>query len=249
MPTPRKVFRIEETLQMAAELQDDESVPDSPSVPAEAIAELRAIRMLMQRRPDGGAAAGDPKNDAQSSETRQLKIELDVIGDAVKQTRCEIAAMQDQGFHASQIARVAKELEAAFHDTTAAADRILNAAEDIDQKALALAACLNDGRHGHGVAKDIQDRVTAIYEACNFHDLTGQRFAKVAQTLKAIEDHLARIVEIWSVIDRFHVDAVPSAAGRLDSLLSGPKLNGDSGHSTQDEIDTLFPVGASGLTG
>ncbi|MFN3350992.1 protein phosphatase CheZ [Pseudorhodoplanes sp.] len=242
MPTPRKVYRIEEALQMAAEPQDDAFVADAPSVPADVIAELRAIRLLMQRRPDG--AAGDPKNDAQSSETRQLKIELDVIGDAVKQTRCEIAAMQDRGFHASQIARVAKELDAAFHDATAAADRILTAAEDIDRKALALAACLNDGRygHGHGVAKDIQDRVTAIYEACNFHDLTGQRFTKVAQTLKAIEDHLARIVEIWSVIDRFQVDAVPSDAGRPDSLLSGPKLNGDSGHSTQDEIDRHFLV-------
>jgi len=48
------------------------------------------------------------------------------------------------------------------------------------------------------------------------------------------------MMEIWSVIDRFNVEAAQSAAGHLDELLNGPKLAGDNGHSTQDEIDQLF---------
>ena len=61
------------------------------------IAELRAMRALMeQQKPDrdeGRAAEGGPSQDV-----RRLKIELDVIGDAIKETRCEIVSLQDQGF-------------------------------------------------------------------------------------------------------------------------------------------------------
>jgi chemotaxis protein CheZ len=55
-----------------------------------------------------------------------------------------------------------------------------------------------------------------------------------------VEEHLARMMEIWSVIERFNVEAAQSAAHNLDGLLNGPKLDGDNGHSTQDEIDELF---------
>ena len=116
---------------------------------------------------------------------------------------------------------------------------LLKEAEGIDENANALTALLK-GSHEQALAQDIQDRVTAIFEACNFHDLTGQRISKVAATLKMVEDHLARMMEIWSVVDRFNIEAAQSAAHGLDGLLNGPKLDGDNGHSTQDEIDKLF---------
>ncbi len=130
-------------------------------------------------------------------------------------------------------------MDAVFSDTSGATDRILKAAEDIDENANALMGLLKGG-HEQGLAQDIQDRVTAIFEACNFHDLTGQRISKVGATLKMVEDHLARMMEIWSVIERFNLDAAQSAATGLDNLINGPKLAGDSGHSTQDDIDKLF---------
>ena len=151
--------------------------------------------------------------DTQLHEARRLKIELDVIGGAIKQTRSEIVSMQDQGFNSARVARVAKELEAVFDDTSGATDRILKAAEEIDQNAHALMGLLK-GSHEQGLAQDIQDRVTAIFEACNFHDLTGQRITKVASTLKLVEEHLARMMEIWSVIERFNVEAAQSRRQR-----------------------------------
>jgi chemotaxis protein CheZ len=162
-----------------------------------------------------------------------------VIGNAIKQTRTEIISLQDQGFDSSRVARVAKELEAVFGATSSATDDILKAAEDIEQSVNGLAALLKGG-HEQRLAQDIQDRVTAIFEACNFHDLTGQRLSKVTATLKMVEEHLARMMEIWSVIERFNVEAAQSAAQSLEGLLNGPKLAGDNGHSTQDEIDKLF---------
>jgi len=237
MPAQRKIFRIEEIMQ-AEHAAHEQVAPDDAACPSDIVAELRALRALMEQHLPG-LAQKRAAPDAPAQEMRRLKIELDVIGDAIKQTRSEIVSLQDQGFDSSRVARVTKELEAVFADTTTATDTILKAAEEIDQQAQALTGLLKAG-HELGLAQDIQDRATAIFEACNFHDLTGQRLAKVAGTLKLVEDHLARMMEIWSVIDRFNVEAAQSAAGHLDELLNGPKLAGDNGHSTQDEIDQLF---------
>jgi chemotaxis protein CheZ len=237
MTAQRKVFRIEERMQAGQEPQDA-LAPDAPTFPHDVIAELRALRAMMEQLlPASDRRAESP--DRQSQEVRKLKIELDVIGGAIKQTRTEIVSLQEQGFDSARIARVTKELEAVFDDTSGATNRILKAAEEIDQGANALASLLK-GTHEQGLAQDIQDRVTAIFEACNFHDLTGQRISKVAGTLNLVEEHLARMMEIWTVIERFNVEAAQSAACNLDGLLNGPKLDGDNGHSSQDEIDKLF---------
>jgi len=237
MPAQRKIFRIEETMRNAAE-SHEALRPDEPVIPSGVIDELRALRALMeQRMPDGNGARATA--DAPAREMRKLKIELDVIGEAIKQTRTEIVSLQDQGFDSARVSRVAKELGAVFEDTSRATDRILKAAEEIDQLSQALANILK-GPHERGLAQDIQERVTTIFEACNFHDLTGQRISKVAAMQKMVEEHLARMMEIWSVIERFNVDAAQTAASELDGLLNGPRLDGDNGHSTQDEIDKLF---------
>ncbi|MGD9923356.1 MAG: protein phosphatase CheZ, partial [Pseudorhodoplanes sp.] len=220
MPAQRKIFRIEESMHAEPE-PHDALAPDGPIFPSDVIAELRALRALMEQRMPGGR---EPRasGDGPSQEVRRLKIELDVIGGAIKQTRSEIVSLQDQGFDSARVARVTKELEAVFDDTSGATDRILKAAEEIDQNAHALAGLLKGG-HEQGLAQDIQDQVTSIFEACNFHDLTGQRITKVADMLKLVEEHLARMMEIWSVIERFNVEAAQSAAGNLDGLLNGPK--------------------------
>lgn len=235
MPEQRKIFRIEETLQGFPKPNDTPATQEAV-VHSEIVAEIRALRAAIEARPQ---AAAEPRADAHSQEVRKLRIELDVIGDAIKQTRSEIVSLQDQGFDSSRVARVIKEMDAVFGDTSGATDRILKAAEEIDDSANALMALLKNG-HEQGLAQDIQERVTAIFEACNFHDLTGQRISKIGATLKMVEDHLARMMEIWSVIERFNVDAAQSTASDLDNLLNGPKLAGDNGHSTQDEIDKLF---------
>jgi chemotaxis protein CheZ len=235
MPAQRKTFRIEEIMQ-ADQPMETARDGDVTAAHNELLAEIRALRASIEARP---APVAEPRPELHSPEMRKLKIELDVIGDAIKQTRSEIVSLQDQGFDSSRVARVAKELEAVFGDTSVATERILKEAEGIDETANALTALLK-GSHEQGMAQDIQDRVTAIFEACNFHDLTGQRISKVAATLKMVEDHLARMMEIWSVIDRFNIEAAQSAAHNLEGLLNGPKLDGDNGHSTQDEIDKLF---------
>src|ERR1700730_18125805 len=86
--------------------------------------------------------------------------------------------------------RIGHELEAVSKDSEVATQKILAAAEDIDQAADTLAAALKDGMD-RGLAQDIRDRVVQIFEACNFQDLTSQRVTKVIKTLKEIEAEIA----------------------------------------------------------
>jgi chemotaxis protein CheZ len=238
MPEQRKVFRIEE-LMGAVPSETGPAEQSRASQPnAEIIAELKALRteIAQLRKSDDRP---EPAMQIPVAEARKLKIELDVIGEAIKQTKEEIFILQDRGFDDSRITRVASELEAVVEGTEQATNQILKSAEFIDEAARNLSALLKNN-YEKDLVQDIQDRVTEIFEACNFQDLTGQRISKVVATLGMVEDHLARMTEIWSVIERFNAEAVQSAAGGADGLLSGPKLEGDDGHTTQDEIDKLF---------
>ena len=150
------------------------------------MAELRAFRAMMGTAKPGSGAPEQKIVEvvqAQAHEARKLKIELDVIDQAIKKTKGEMVSMQDHGLDGGQMARVTQELAAVKEDTSDATDRILKAAETIEQTSSTLAAALKGG-HEQGMAQDIQDQVTQIFEACNFHDLTSQRISKVVTTLK-----------------------------------------------------------------
>ena len=80
-----------------------------------------------------------------------------------------------------------------------------------------------------------------IFEACNFQDLAGQRIAKVMATLKFVEERIARMMEIWGGIEAFKDLSAAAAEGDPATvLLNGPKLDGDPGHASQDDIDAMF---------
>ena len=111
--------------------------------------------------------------------------------------------------------------------TEQATQKILAAAEEIDIAANNLSAAFN-GKIEQGVAQDIQDLVIQIFEACNFQDLIGQRVAKVLTAMKFVEDHIARVLE------EIKTASVAAAA------LHGPRLDGDRGHASQDDIDAMF---------
>jgi chemotaxis protein CheZ len=172
---------------------------------------------------------------------QNLKSELDLIHAAINRTKQEIATLHVTGFNGPEMARVTNELDAVVAGTERATQNILKAAEDIDQSANSLSAAAKTD-YEKGMASDIQDHVIKIFESCNFQDLTGQRITKVVSTLKFIETHIIRMMEIWGGIDAFK-DYAPTARSERDGdakLLNGPKLDDDPGHASQDDIDALF---------
>jgi len=228
----RKVFRIEESGAVA--VRGTPRAAAREGTPREFIAELQALRALIEPRAPSRETMERCR--AQLAEADAYKRELEQLYAAILKTRQADDATRSAG--AAQMARVGQELTAIVAGTEQATQAILQAAEDIDQTAHMLSAALKN-EHEHRLAQDIQDRVVQILESCNFQDLTGQRVANALAAMKTIEAHAARLMEIWHKLERFE----PVVLEDVDAdrrFLNGPKLNGEAGHSSQDDIDAIF---------
>jgi chemotaxis protein CheZ len=203
MAVPRKIFRIEEAA--SARFVRGIGHPDQSQHHDEVMQALTALRGVMAAVPSPAAKA-----------------------EAAAQ-----AQSQWLGIEAEQITRIAYELKAVTAATDEATQKILAAAEEIDQLANTLSAALK-GRIEQDLAQDIADLVIRIFEACNFQDLTSQRVTKVMGVLKFIEDHVGRALD--------EIKNAPRRPAAEDDAqyLHGPRLDIDSGHMSQSDIDAMF---------
>ncbi|MDQ2083424.1 protein phosphatase CheZ [Xanthobacteraceae bacterium Astr-EGSB] len=242
MPAAKpKLFRIENVTPQAGGTEaKTRREPSAMLRHAEVMDELRELRRQLAL-PDREIQKVVESYKTQVIEAQKLKNELDLIQEAISKTKHEIATVHLTGFKGPEMVRVTNELDAIVGGTEQATQSILAAAEEIDQHANSLSAAVKN-EHEKDLAHDIQDRVIHIFEACNFQDLTGQRISKVVATLKFIEQHIGRMMEIWGGIDAFK-DADPEAFAEREGdkkLVNGPKLAGETGHASQDDIDALF---------
>jgi chemotaxis protein CheZ len=235
MPVQRKVFRIEQMAPLARPPVAFAGGSASELHQQEILTELKALCDLMERRE---RAAPFGVGALKSNELNELKDETSIIARAISRTKQEIAALQASALNGLAPGRVARELDAVIEDAERATQQILDAAEAIDEAANSLSASLRN-RQEQALAQDIQDQVIGLFEACNFQDLSGQRITKVLATLELVEDHIARMMEIWGGIPEIKPES--GAAGTPP--VHGPKLNGDPGHASQGEIDALFAKG------
>jgi chemotaxis protein CheZ len=254
MPSHRRRFRIEEAF------TGDLPIPaggdgDITPMHSEIMAELRAMRAQMaathskaapetaesvtREVAEAHALLGTYR--AQIEQCEKLKVELDLIHDAISRTKREIAVLHGNSFNGEEMAKVNGELGAVVGGTEQATQQILEAVEAIDQAASALGKLTSPDQQKI-LSDDIQERVVAIFEACNFQDLTGQRINKVMTTMKFIENHITVMMDIWGGVDaiKAHAPAIVDTRDDDAKLLNGPKLDGDVGHASQDDIDALF---------
>src|SRR6201996_978445 len=254
MPIHRRRFRVEQAVvgEMPIPVVADD---DAGPMHREIMSELRPIRSQMAA-PSAGVTAEAEANlpstvaeaqalletyRAQIEQCEKLKVELDLIYDAIDRTKQEIAVLHGTSFSGEEMARVNGELGAVVGGTEEATQHILEAAEAIDQAATALGK-VTSAEQQKQLTEEIQERVVAIFEACNFQDLTGQRIKKVMTTMKFIENHITVMMDIWGGVDaiKAHAPAKVDTRGADEKLLNGPKLEGDVGHASQDDIDALF---------
>ena len=256
MPIHRKRFRIEEAFD--ADMPNHAALDgDIGPMHREIMSELRAIRAQMaaparqsqtteslQEAADRELAETQSLLEtyrAQIEQCEKLKVELDLIHDAINRTKREIAVLHGKSFDGNEMAKVTGELGAVVGGTEQATQQILEAAESIDQAASALAKVTSLDQQKI-LSEEIQERVVSIFEACNFQDLTGQRISKVMATMKFIENHITIMMDIWGGVDaiRAHAPAIVDDREGSARLLNGPKLDGDVGHASQNDIDALF---------
>jgi chemotaxis protein CheZ len=255
MPVHRRRFRIEEAF--AGDMPMPAAVDgDGGPMHHEIMTELRALRAQMAG--SGRSAAAETIDAslsrgaaeahalletyrAQIEQCEKLKVELDLIYDAISRTKREIAVLHGKSFNGEEMAKVNGELGAVVGGTEEATQQILEAAESIDQAATALSKVTSADQQKI-LSEEIQERVVSIFEACNFQDLTGQRISKVMTTMKFIENHSTVMMDIWGGVDAIKAHAPPIVDTRESAarLLNGPKTEGEVGHASQDDIDALF---------
>jgi chemotaxis protein CheZ len=212
----RKVFRIEQMMPGKR--------PSASAVERRMADEITSLRAQL-------------KSQAQPATTDDLyilKAELAMIRDTIARNKRDLRKLVGDG-NERHMARAADELGAARRGMEIGADKILRAAEVIDESARALRASLRD-EFKRGLAQEIQDQVIDVFEACNFQDISGQRIGKVIATLAAIEEQVTAALARHDATAAALAAPVPAARG----FLNGPKLDGDNGHASQHDIDKMF---------
>jgi chemotaxis protein CheZ len=208
MAAPRKIFRIEQSGAAWSERPAGEA---DESRDGAILRELSALRAMLAPPPAAPHVNGTL---ARQDELRRLASELRLLLAAIR------------GPQQAPTARIADELDAVLQDSELAAQKILAAAEHIDQAANNFMGLLK-GNFERGLTQDIRDRVTHIFEACNFQDLSSQRVAKVRASFNNLDRQIARVLE-----ELARANAAPP--------LHGPRLGDDAGHASQSDIDSLF---------
>ena len=112
------------------------------------------------------------------------------------------------------------DLESIVNATEDAANRIMSAAEAIRG---------HIARSKSAETAAIAEQLNAIFEACSFHDLTGQRVRRALKHLQRVGDELAEIVEASTLHLGHGAHAAHAAAA------PGPNRE-----LKQDEIDKLM---------
>ncbi len=247
----KRAFRIERNNPLAAA-----SLAEVPIASDEESRHEEIMNALADLKKSGFSAGEAPKVEVTAStenqflnefkdelnEARKLREEMGLISQSIAETKREIATMHHTNFGDSTEVKVSNELDAVVTSTERATDDILSAAEQIDADARDLAAQLAGTKHEDSVL-DIQEQTVKIFEACNFQDLTGQRVQKVLDTMKFIEGHIDKMIDIWGGLENF-LDVSPESLNKKtgdDALLSGPGLADDGAiRSSQNDIDSLF---------
>jgi chemotaxis protein CheZ len=171
------------------------------------------------------AARAHAAKPAENVHEAAYKHELVIIRDAIARSERELAALRGS----VPAPRLQQELGAAISGMDEATQKILHATETIDESARALQASLRND-YNRGLAQEVLEQAVRIYEACNFQDLAGQRINKAIAALKQVEEGLDRLSDIWGKVEH-----APAA-----NLINGPKLDDDSGHADQIDIDRMF---------
>jgi chemotaxis protein CheZ len=241
MPVRQKTFRIEQMI-ASGEPRAAHDAGGSALQHNDVLNELKALRDLIEHQtPTTAPQIGRDGDLITVGDLNRLKTETDVIHRAISRTMQELASLHFGAFGDAGHGRASRELDAVVDSTERATQQILEAAESIDEAANTLSASLKR-EPDQALTSDIRDHVVRIFEACNFQDVSGQRIAKVLATLTFVEERVARMLEIWGgrdALDNYAAAAVAEHAVE-SKLVNGPKLNGDRGHVSQQEIDAMF---------
>jgi chemotaxis protein CheZ len=162
----------------------------------------------------------------------KLYGELREIAGYIESMRSEIGALQVNDLKNSRIPMAGHELGAIVQATESATNTIMECAETL------MAANASDPAAYKAL---VDEKMMMIFEACSFQDITGQRIAKVVETLQHIEERVGRFAEVVNAKDMagFLTEQERERSERKEKrLLNGPQLAGAG--VDQNDVDKMF---------
>lgn len=151
-------------------------------------------------------------------QTHALEREIIGLFDNIQRIKEQLASVKHPKAEEDMLGSAADQLNAIARETTDAAHDIMKATEAIEAVNQDLMSQIKYGGAQHLFEK-IDVNVARIFEACSFHDVTGQRLAKIVRTINAIEGALNSLVVI---VGKDSIAALPLEAADL------PQSDGDT---------------------
>jgi chemotaxis protein CheZ len=165
----------------------------------------------------------------------RLYQELESLAEYIHRAKAELAQLRSDDLQSRYIASATDELDAIVGATENATNSILDHAEKLEDIAREL---------DPAIGQKLTEATTAIFEACNFQDITGQRITKVVKALKHIEERIEALVSAFgpemAAVRAAEAAAAPEPGEKPSDqdLLNGPQLP-EAAHD-QAAIDALF---------
>lgn len=164
-----------------------------------------------------------------------LHVELRGILHRIEGLRGDIAKVRADDISNNHIPEMGRELSAIVTSTESATNTIMEAAETV------LSADSADKNYPEIVSENMM----AIFEACSFQDLTGQRVNKVVETIEIIE---SRVNVLCKMLDKHNFDSeqpeedneklAAREKRKKELILNGPAAEGEG--VDQADIDKMF---------
>ena len=169
----------------------------------------------------------------------QLKREISGLMNYIQRVRQEIAAIDRPEDEANQFDSMGEQLDAIVKATEKATSAIMQAMEDNEAVVGKLREALDDPDQ-LALLDQITDNGNAVYEACSFQDITGQRINKVVKSVTYVEERVHAIIEVWGqdMLDDVTVAVEGQEKSADEKLVNGPQMEGNG--LSQDDVDALF---------
>ncbi len=198
----------------------------------------QAIHELAQKLLAHGQSGGGLGQDAERIIQEKILIEneLKSLSKALDDTKREIAGLRFSIAGDNRIKSMNNQLDAINAEAEDATNKILSAAEIIDENLKGLLKNASDDDET-SILENLSEEVIKIFEACNFQDLTGQRITKVVDALKYVETRVDSMIKGLGG-DESAFAALVEPDDSEETALFGPQSAGEG--NSQEEIDALF---------
>ncbi|MEW5727447.1 MAG: protein phosphatase CheZ [Pseudomonadota bacterium] len=166
-----------------------------------------------------------------------LKKELVGLFGHLQKIRKELAALNTPGAD-DHFGSMSEQLDAIVAATEGATNTIMESVEGIDDLMNQARAATDDPAQT-AIFDQVTDKVNAVFEACSFQDITGQRVTKVVNSLKFVEERINAIIFTWGKDELTKVVVEIKEEKDPDKqLLHGPQLPGQG--VSQEEVDKML---------